>query len=322
MLIIQKQYFLSDYIFEGLDADSRRRHDLVVHRSVRRRGLRRAWQKVLKYLAVKGAPIAPTHFFERSYVEEIVDKARNHQSILLFDIQNLKDIKLMRRIFPDHRMSVFLWNPAHTFCRNRFSKRDYINSVGRRRVTVATFDAADAADYGFTPVRQPYRRVDDGPDDGPAAGDVFFIGRDKGRSHKLAAIAALLGKALRLTLYIQRDKHTKPLPELAAYYHDAPLDYRSTLRQICRHKAYLEVMQKDQRGTTMRPLEALFRGRKVLTDNPLMIDSDLYHPSRMLLLTPSTTLADVERFLQLTFEPLDPQVVASHDINVWLRQFE
>ncbi len=323
MLIIRKNYFLSEWIFEGLNDDSLKKHDVITHKALSSKGLKHAWLKIKKMAAVNGIPLAAEHFFQKDYIEQAKQLASKHETVLLFDIQNLKDIKIFRKIFPDKNLIVFLWNPARQFCRNRFSKNSYIKSVNRLGITVATFDEEDAKEYGFTLMRQPYRMVES-TDLADIRGlkDVFFIGADKNRAGTIAALKELTDGDLSFTIYLQKDKHSPINKQLINDYHDKGLSYEQTREQIVNHRAYLELLQKVQKGTTMRPIEALMHDRKLISSNTGLKNSELYHDTRILVLGPNTTREQLVDFVKSDFLPVARELKEKYDINFWLDDIE
>lgn len=322
MLIIRTNNFIAEYIFEGISEETRRKHDVILHQPFKEKGNHRIVQVVAKYLAVHNMHISMTRFFSEKYLEELRTAGEKHDTILLFDIQNLKEILLYRHIFPNHKINVFVWNTARTFCRNVLSKRKYIRSTKKYHIHVSTFDDKDAAEYGFTLTRQPYRFPKHHLYKVKAEKDLFFVGLEKGRAEAILRFKRMTDSRLTSTFYIHKDKHASNRADMKELYHDKALSYPDTLLLIRKHKAYLEILQKIQHGTTLRPMEAMFLNRKIISTNCRLSESELYHPSRILILNDATTLQEVIQFLESDYIPLEIEIKNKYDINTWIKQFE
>lgn len=319
LLVIRNQGDLTDYIFDSVSENQHIK--VAVNKEIEEKGLKKAWQKALKYLAVHDFDVNLEHFFPKQYLNELQSYSKEFDKVLLFNIQNLKQIILYRKLLPKQELSVFLWNPAHTFCRNSFSKKDYIQSTIRKEIKVYTFDEKDAEEYGFNLIEQPFCKLNNSNETNYNA-DALFIGKDKGRSKDILQILNLLKDAnLSYTCHILKDKHGKLIPELSDYYSDKYIDYKETLQLISQHRLYIEVLQKGQSGMTLRPLEALFQKRKLISTNKNLYSHHLFDSSRILIVEENTTADDVLAFINTPFSELKTKDIEQHEINHWLEQF-
>ncbi len=275
--ILRSDYFLSEYLLaeselsDGIEVSVHRRSTVRIPFS----GLRRLGES----LSLCGRH--STRLFDRAYIERL-SRIGPDDKVLFFDVQTLKDLVILRKFIPAHDVSVFLWNPTSSFCRSAVGRATYAVRLRRAGYRVFTFDRDDAARYGFVLTGQVYRPDSSlvAPDAVPDT-DLFFVGKDKGRLQVLSEIRSMAEAAgLRCKMHVVRDRHTPPLRSEEGLT-DADMPYAETLRWIGRSRCLIEVLQKGQKGSTLRVMEALFYGKKLLTNNPDIVSEPYYDPQRI-----------------------------------------
>ena len=82
-------------------------------------------------------------------------------------------------------------------------------------------------------------------------------------------------------------------------------------------RAVFDVEHPRQRGLTMRTIETLLAGKKLITTNRHILDSDLYHPSRVHVISrQEPDLAD--DFLDSPFLPLPAELRRRYSSEAWI----
>jgi hypothetical protein len=84
-----------------------------------------------------------------------------------------------------------------------------------------------------------------------------------------------------------------------------------------RSAATIDIQHPCQLGLTIRTLETLLQGRKLITTNKTLKMYDLYHPSRVAILDRKNPKIDLE-FLQVPFKPIPDKVSQQYYIDDWL----
>jgi hypothetical protein len=83
--------------------------------------------------------------------------------------------------------------------------------------------------------------------------------------------------------------------------------------------AVLDVEHPRQRGLTMRTIETLLAGKKLVTTNTLVKESDLFHPSRVQMIDRGQpTIA--EEFVNEPFLPVPEDLAAKYSCAAWIQQ--
>ncbi|MGC9402604.1 glycosyltransferase family protein [Vibrio genomosp. F10 str. 9ZC157] len=143
---------------------------------------------------------------------------------------------------------------------------------------VYTFDKNDAKKYAFKTFKVPlpslnlldkYRDTNDF--------DISFVGLDKGRKGLINEI-------------------DKSLPEqrcnFIVFDHKGKLSYEGYLQQLLNAKSVLEISIDGQSANTMRFIEALYCGKKVITNNKKLKKHEFYNSNNVLIFD---DLADLKR---------------------------
>lgn len=263
-------------------------------------------------------------FYDRTYTARL-SRIRPEDTVLFFAIENRKDLQIIRKFIRTPHQHVWLWNPVRSQRGDGLSRLWYLHWLRRSGMRAYTFNPPDAQDGHIRLISQVYRHVslaevDQGGDDAPAC-DVYFLGIDKGRLAELQRLQAEFER-IGLTTYfhVVADKRERYSDEDRAWLTPLWLPYRENLRHVVRARALLELLQTSRSGPTIRSLEAAFLGRKLITDNEALRDSDLYHPSRVFILG-QDDIAGLRQFLDTPLQPLDARVLEAHDIAHWIRQF-
>ena len=133
--------------------------------------------------------------------------------------------------------------------------------------------------------------------------DVFFIGRDKGRGEKLLALEKELQKmGLKTKFIITKDgKLSKEKP-----YYQKEIPYDQIIDYDTRSRAILNVTMDNQEGVTMRDMESVAIGVKLITTNRNIVNKDLYHENNVFIL-------GVDKLNDL------PQFLEKESVDVWSR---
>lgn len=98
-----------------------------------------------------------------------------------------------------------------------------------------------------------------------------------------------------------------------------PLAMSEVLAVMARARALIDVEHPKQRGLTMRTIETLLNGTKLVTTNRHVQESDLYHPSRVHVISRSEPRIPAE-FLSSPFEPIPTELTERYELAGWLRE--
>ena len=242
--------------------------------------------------------------------------------VLIFGIENIKDLRILRKHLRTRRVAVFTWNPVIDYQQNHALRRLHIRQLKGLGFHVYTFDPDDARHYGLRLTQQVYRYVETLRQTLPAQWDVYFLGQDKNRFATLRALGEQwqgLGLRTRLRMVPEPGASYPPTPAIEVLPHS--IDYPANIEDINRARCLLEITQANQSGLTVRCLEALFFDKKLITNNPSVRTLPFYHPARFFILGQDDPQA-ITTFLNTSMPPLPQGALDAYDFAHWLRQFE
>lgn len=194
----------------------------------------------------------------------------------------------------------------------------------RKAKKVYTFDHADAASYGILWKEQVYNPHTASPIERTANSetvDLFFAGADKGRLGsllKLREAAEREGLSCHYHLVASRPPESYT-PEESRHFAGSKIPYEEMLIRIGQARCLIEIVQPGQHGCTLRAMEALFFGKKLITDNPSVEQEAFYRPENVYRL--GREERSLRTFLDEPMVAVPSGVIDRHDITRWIDTF-
>jgi hypothetical protein len=315
LYIIANDYFLTHFLLESVSG----RDDIsVIFHPKRQRGLRRSILKHFEAVSIRWQ--GRSLIYDSEYVERLKVIEEN-DSVLLFGIENLSELRMVRRLIKARKVTLFLWNPLLNRNRIERHRRVYVEAL-KEMAFLCTFDPDDAARFGLQLVPQVYRDVTSFQQEEVTTDvDVYFVGQDKGRLAELVRLERLLQEAgLTTHFHIIRDNRASYSSEELPHLSTKGLSYEDNIEMIRHSRCLLELLQNNQSGLTMRSLEAAFFGKKLITDNMRMVESELYDPARVFLIG-RDNLERLHEFVMLPCPTVMQTFLDQHDFRYWCEQF-
>jgi len=231
-------------------------------------------------------------------------------------------IERMRTAFPRTRFTLYFWD-------------SYRNMPGDSQAKVSSFDRA----FTFDPLdaradtRLRYRplffldeyahlpRVQ--PDI-----DVLFLGTVHSDRY---AVLRKLGRALPPGIRFERVMYFPSRLVYAARRTFDPVFWSARRREfvfqplkkqaiqalIARSRTVVDIERAVQSGLTMRTVEMLGAGRKLITTNPKVLDADFFNPHNITVIDRNRPVVD-RAFLDLPYEPPPASVLQRYSLSGWL----
>lgn len=198
---------------------------------------------------------------------------------------------------------LIFWNPLEKmFTHESVSAVQTLKAWG---FELSTFDKKDALQYNILYKPQFIRKLS--LDAVSPRYDYYFIGAPKGRETQLKEITQVLDSAGLRGLCI-----TPKSPSEC-------ISYRENIRNVMRSRIVIEVVQKGQEGITLRALEALIYGKKLITTCNDISTYDFYSPQNILIWKGKGT--DIDSFLLSKFTPPSEAILQKYDIATWAESF-
>lgn len=235
----------------------------------------------------------------------------------------LSHVQQYKAAFPMARTLLYMWDS--------FENKSHGDVTGflEQFDVAASFDRVDCQTYGmrFRPLFFNEQKVEQGKH---LQYDFSFIGTI--HCERYAILRSLVAQAenrythfvfayLPSMLHYYWFKLTKPefqgVPKSA--FHFSAMPYAEVLRVISESKAIVDIEHPRQRGLTMRTLEVIGAGKKLITTNREVLEYPFYSPGRVALLD-RTAPALPEGFLEAELPLLPPELLATYSLDGWIEE--
>lgn len=230
-------------------------------------------------------------------------------------------LKALRSRFPSARFSLYLWDNVD-------------NAHNGRRIAplfdaVSTFDPNDSATMGWT-YRPLFSLL---PESRRSHQEVLydwsFIGTiHSDRAKVLARIDAAIGPSRRgfvcgyfpsRLLYAMqwlRSATVRDAP--SGHFTLQPMPFFEMERVVQRSRATVDIEHPRQAGLTTRCFDAVLSGRKLITTNQFILETGLYHPSRVCVVDRNNPEIPMD-FLVTPINPVSDALRYAYSRDSWLR---
>ncbi|MDA5541699.1 glycosyltransferase [Streptococcus thermophilus] len=253
----------------------------------------------------KRLPFASLHQF---WIAEWQKRIDDFDTIVVFD--NAVSQKLLEfiksRITKRTKLKIWLWNVPN-------ERIEYL----KENFDVYCFDHNYSKEYGLTFLEQFYIldsvNLDEKTD---VLRDFYFVGADKGRIQQLDQLAGMIEES-ELTYLFDVFSDDKQSNRSGINYLDSKITYPEIIEKIQESKVIVEINKEGQAGLTLRALEAIFYGKKLVTNNHHIKDYDFYNPNNILVLDDVNSV-DLIEFLNKPYQSVPKHVIERYSFSNWL----
>ncbi|MCL2530934.1 MAG: hypothetical protein FWE40_02095 [Oscillospiraceae bacterium] len=160
----------------------------------------------------------------------------------------------------------------------------------------------------------------------PSAGnalDVLFLGVPKDRLPQLRSLhGQLQAMGLRTQFRVALTQHDRVQPEEKPGWQLTRdwLSYPDYLKLVRQSRCLLDLYQVGQTGFSLRVMEHVFFGCKLITNNAAIKLADFYHPHNIFLLG-EDDMAALPEWLELPFVHIDDEIKRYYHIEEWAKRF-
>ena len=250
----------------------------------------------------------PIDFIHTFWLEDWKKIFNEYKTIVVFD--NAITPRLLEFIkkntLEDSELKIWLWNVPN-------ERIEYL----KENFDVYCFDQNYSKEYGLTFLEQFYIldsiNLDEKID---VLRDFYFVGADKGRVQQLDQLAGMLEES-ELTYLFDVFSNDKQSNRSGINYLDSKITYPEIIKKIQESKVIVEINKDGQVGLTLRALEAVFYGKKLVTNNSRIKEYDFYNPNNILVLDDVNSV-DLIEFLNKPFQPLSRQIIEKYSFSNWI----
>lgn len=236
-------------------------------------------------------------------------------TVVLFDYLAVKNVKYIIKKTNARKFHFWYWNTV-----NRKTKKS-LNFRNSKNIDTYfhTFDPGDAKKYNMILQNQIFSEeiIKNLPIKNNPTIDFFFIGKDKGRMAYLSELNTKLRNwGFKTRFIVLSKKHdNKPCEGLEIINREVPYD--DVLQMIGNSKAIVDITKDSQTGLTLRCLEGIFLGKKVLTDND-SVKTLPFYDENIFMITKDISKEKLENFLANNME-ISSESKKDFSVEFWLK---
>lgn len=226
--------------------------------------------------------------------------------IIFAPLRELGVFKFIKKSKPNIRIIYWYWNPIF-----RVGKLDEKRLNG---IELWSFDPEDCEKFKmkfnttfyFKDISYPENKIEF---------DAIFVGNDKGRRPLLKNLESKLNSmGLKTLFHIISDNKD------ASEEQPQKIPYQDYLKLISKSKTIIDILPEGQSGLTLRPMEAIFLRKKLITSDQSLYNQDFYSKHNIFILGKDEEF-HLKRFINSNYIPIDDEIVNRYDSKEWLKRF-
>lgn len=228
------------------------------------------------------------------------NEINKYDKFIIFEsLYNEKVVKKIKRTKKENKVIVYFWNYIDD--NNKYILND------KNIDEFWTFDKNDAKKYNMKYNPQFYTKNVKIQDEQNKY-DVLFLGRPKTRKKDIVDLEKKLKEEGIQTNFkiIENEKDY--------------VSYDEYLKMIAESKCILDYNQEGQVGLSLRPMEALFLERKLITNNTDIKNYDFYNHDNIFILG-EDNINEIKEFINKPYKKIDQDIIDYYDFDQWLNRF-
>lgn len=252
------------------------------------------------------------------WLEDWKYKIAEYDVIFIFDGVRGRDvIEYIRDHNKRARIIIYYINPVD------FADRKAPHNYKGLDCEFYTFDPIDAKKFGikFKPYFYPEEYMIDCDEKVPTKQDIFFVGVDKDRLGVIKDLHRMF-EQMNLTdrLMVVATPHKK-YSRSDEKWLAKRVPYEKIAENIKQSRAILDIVQSGQSGITLRPMEAMFYNKKLITNNIHIKEYDFYTPRNIFILQ-ERNISELKEFLDLPIIEIAQEIKNKYRFSGgWMKDF-
>ena len=238
---------------------------------------------------------------------------KNIRQYDLFIIESRKTfeylISYINKVCPGKRIVVWYWNEVTP----REMNPTYIRE--KYKCETWTFDKKDSEKYNMF-YNNTYFFDSIKLEESDTKYDVFYIGIDReGRIKIINKLKKIFSnKKINYSFNLTKSPIKKADKN---FIYSNYIPYEKTLDLINKSNTILDLTKKSQYGLTLRPVEALFFQKKLITDNKNIKEYDFYNKDNIFILG-EDNIENINKFLGTEYKQISPKIKEKYTFEKWI----
>lgn len=243
--------------------------------------------------------------FFRYEAETLCALKNASQSILFWDCLDLREYLAVHPwLKKDLIRNIFFWNPLSRWASEK-SVAKTIRKLKLAGFRLHTFDPKDSDKYALHLLKNVNRMFSES-ESVPIREDFYFVGKTKDRKEFLNALEKRLQSKGFRTKFLLIDRKEDSISNYD--------NIRFSQESAC----IVDVVSPGQSGLTLRPFDALFLEKKLITNCEAISKMDFYDPANIYIIR-DLNLDGLEEFMSRPYKKVDRKIVCQYEINRWIR---
>lgn len=272
-------------------------------------------------------PILFTKFLEDKFInifDNFEEDKYDHILVIKGEGLSLGALSFLKKKFNKASLGFYLWDGVRN-AKNAVNISHFFD-------VVSTFDIEDSRKNGWHYRPLFCKKINNTVNeyDGGEMVDISFIGTLHSDRHRI--VKKIFEKNsqkynLFFYLYVQNFimKLYRSIFDISILFSNIgfvkykPIEFNDYNNIKNNSKSVLDIEHPAQNGFTMRTIETLISGKKLITTNKNIINSNIYHPSRILLIDRKCPEIS-DDFMSSKFLELNNELIDYYSINFWISE--
>lgn len=258
-----------------------------------------------------------TFYFNLPFYKKIfshwLNIAKNVDTIIIFDNNYAPFVvRYLHHVFPQKRLIVWYWNiVSSTISPKKFD---------RNTVELWSFDKKDCKKYSLKYNTQFYFKeyIERYHTNLPKFNIVYLgVLKNEDRLIKVQTIEKKLRKEnLKFKFFLVKGNE-----QFKGIKYSAKMKYSEILKIVSKSRCIVDITNLNQVGLSLRPLEALFFKKKLITDNNEIVKEPLYNKDNIFIFD-NLTSKDISRFIKEPYNMTKyKELIDYYSFEKWLQRF-
>lgn len=261
---------------------------------------------------MKGLRMFHQHFIPYKtsiwYTKDFKTVGEKEDSVIIFDsVLSVPAANYLRKKYPNLRIIYWFWNHINNI--------NILNNLSDG-IELWSYDMDDCEKYSLKYNSQFYFKElssNNASCQNTPFWDFCFVGGEKGRSTSIAKCRELIEKAGFTSKFIVvSNERKKRLQQL--------LPYSSIVEIIQKSRCIVDIVQESQKGMTLRPLEAMFHHKKLITNSESIRSCDFFSPQNIGVFTEMST-QDLLSFMSSPLTKCPCDIIEKYTFQNWITRF-
>ena len=241
-------------------------------------------------------------------------KPRGDEIIIVFDSNITKSfLEWLRKKYPLNRIIFWFWNPVNSFT-TTISPQNIPEGI--EKWSYSPFDCQKyKLNYNTTFMFNSLVQANIlTTNTGISKKTALFVGRDKGRLKELLCLKEKLEKAgIICDFHIIGNRPSKE------YNYEKPFSYKRVVEMIKKADILIDYYTDETAGLSLRPMEALFFEKKLITNNRMIKNYDFYNTNNILILDDDTS--NFRQFATSSYVKISNAIRDEYLLSNWIERF-